>query len=385
MTRLHYISPSVLPSKSANSVHVMLQCDGLVAAGAAVTLYAKRSVKAEHDLAPQLRRAYGVDPGRLDLVTTYSRSSRGDTLRIAAMALRRTLRAPRREPVLSRNLYAAYALAVLARRPVLFETHQLELGMRQGLQRALIRCPWVTTVVVSDRLSTCLAEHHGVAPRRALVLHDAAPAGILPVPPPARRAALSHALGEDLAHWDAVAGYFGHLYRGRGIEVIEALAAARPRCLFLVYGGNDADVAAHRAACTGANLRFMGHVPHPVARAAMATVDVLLMPYQHSVSIGSGAHDTARWMSPMKMFEYLATGVPLISSDLPVLREVLQDGVNGLLVPPADPAAWAAALDRLAGHTDVARAIGERAHAEYLAHHTWTRRAEALLDAARAL
>ena len=385
MTRVHYISPSVLPSRSANAVHVMLQCDGLVEAGAAVTLYAKRATEAEQELAPRLAEAYGVDARRLDLVTTYSRSSRGDTLRIAALALSRVPRAPRDERVLSRNLYAAYALAVLARRPMLFETHQLESGPRKHLQQAIMSRPWVTTVAISERLVECLEEHHGKRPRRTLVLHDAAPDGIERLAPASRRLALAAVLGEDTKRWETVCGYFGHLYPGRGLEIIDTMAAQRPGCLFVVFGGNDADVQAHRTANRHENLRFMGHVPHPVARRAMAAVDVLLMPYQRSVSIGVAGHDTARWMSPMKMFEYLAAGVAVISSDLPVLREVLVHEGNCLLVPADEPMSWIAALDRLSADPSLATALGQRAHADYLREHTWTRRAVRLLDAARDL
>jgi hypothetical protein len=385
MMRFHYVSPSLLPSRSANSVHVMRQCEGLLQAGAEVTLYARRTLADAAALPGELAQAYGIDAQRLDLVTCFSRWRRADLVRIAALAVPRLWRASRSEAVLSRNLYAAYALAVLACRPLVFETHQLELGPRRAMQRAVMTRPWVTTVVVSQRLAQCLHEHHGVQPHRSLVLHDAAAEGIQPLPAARRRAALSALVGDDLAHWQAVCGYFGHLYAGRGIEVIEAMAAQRPRCLFLVYGGNEADVAARRAACTHPNLRYMGHVPHPVAQNAMTAVDVLLMPYQHSVSIGVAGHDTARWMSPMKMFEYLAVGVPVISSDLPVLREVLEDGVNCLLAPPADVAAWAGALDRLTTQPQFAQALGTRAHDDYRSTHTWKRRAEALIGAAQAL
>jgi glycosyltransferase involved in cell wall biosynthesis len=245
--------------------------------------------------------------------------------------------------------------------------------------------PHVITVAISQRLVECLQEHHGVAPRRPLVLHDAAPDGIVPCPFDTRRAALV-ALGvDDAARWTQVCGYFGQLYVGRGIEVIEAMARARPEVLFLVYGGNESDIEARRRDARLPNLRFMGHVPHPRARAAMVAVDALLMPYQRQVSIGIAAHDTARWMSPMKMFEYLAAGVPLVSSDLPVLREVLRDGHNGLLVPPDEPAAWIAAIDRLRTDPAEAAAIGQRAHCEYLDHYSWSRRGAALLDAARSL
>jgi glycosyltransferase involved in cell wall biosynthesis len=125
----------------------------------------------------------------------------------------------------------------------------------------------------------------------------------------------------------------------------------------------------------------MGHVPHPVSQRAQASVDVLLMPYQQSVSIGIQGHDTARWMSPMKMFEYLAAGVPIISSDLPVLREVLENGKNALLANPEDAAQWVAALDLLISNSDYANSIGEFAHQQYKAKYTWLSRAGALLAA----
>lgn len=385
MISLHYISPSLLPSRSANSVHVMLQCDGLVRAGTEVSLYAKRTVPDAAELPGALNKAYGVDARRLRLHTYYSRSTRADTLRIAALSAWHVARRPRTEAVLSRNLYAAYVLGVLCRRPMLFETHQLESGPRKRLQRAIMSRPWITTVAISEHLVECLQEHHGMRPRRPLVLHDAAPDGIGRLAPDQRRPALAALVGDDVGRWDAVCGYFGHLYTGRGLEVIDAMAGQRPNCLFVVFGGNDADVQAHQAANRHANLRFMGHVPHPIAQSAMTGVDVLLMPYQRSVSIGIEGHDTARWMSPMKMFEYLASGVPVISSDLPVLREVLNDGSNCLLVPADKPEAWVSALDRLITDADFAGRLGERAHADYCREHTWTRRAERLLDAARAL
>jgi glycosyltransferase involved in cell wall biosynthesis len=114
----------------------------------------------------------------------------------------------------------------------------------------------------------------------------------------------------------------------------------------------------------------------------MKSVDVLLMPYQESVFIGVPGHDTARWMSPMKMFEYMATGVPIISSDLPVLQEVLENEKNALLVSPSRSDEWISALDRLLSDKELARSLGTCAHEDYKSKHTWLIRAERLLDAA---
>jgi hypothetical protein len=264
----------------------------------------------------------------------------------------------------------------------MYEAHDLEYGIRGFMQRAIITSERVTTISISDALVSHLARHHGAEPAKTVVLRDAAPRGMTPTRSEVRRQTLSRLVSLGDGQWLAVCAYFGHLYAGRGVEIIEAMADARPRILFLVFGGNEADIQARRSANRRHNLQFVGHAPHAVARQAMTAADVLLLPYQASVSIGIARHDTAAWMSPMKMFEYLAAGVPIISSDLPVLREVLQHDRNALLADPANPGAWVAALDRVAADPALARRLGETGHADYLAHYTWDQRAERILSVA---
>ncbi len=387
MTSVYYISPSVLPSRSANSAHVVHQCSGFAAIGAEVTLIAKRAVAEAESLPAAVEAAYGVPAGLIRFDTVSRRLSRGDNLRIAAHALSRLRStAPPPDVILSRNLYAAYVLAVGGRRPMVFETHQIETGLRGLLQRTVMTRPNVLTIVISEKLRKILTAHHGLAPRHVLVLHDAAPDGISPLDPEEKQAGLqSLVAGIDLTPYRAVCGYFGQLYAGRGIELIETMAQARPDIGFLIFGGNESELVPRRRDNRLANLHFVGFVPHPTAQRAMAACDLLLMPYQRSVSIGVKGHDTARWMSPMKMFEYLASGTPIISSDLPVLREVLDDGVNALLAGPDDPKEWLNCLDRLVEDSDLGRSIGTAAHRSYVRQHTWSARARKILQATRAL
>jgi len=380
-----YISPSVLPSRAANSVHVVMQCDALIRAGAEVTLYAKRTIPEHDKLLPAIFAAYGVDLSKGRLVSYWSRSSRGINIRIAAIALWDLFRKPWPDVILSRNLYASYVIGVIFRHPVLFETHQLEIGIRKFMQRAIMTRQRIITVVISSKLEEYLTQHHSLAPARTLVLHDAAPEGIKPLPKKKHFDALTQVYPQAEGDWKGVCGYFGHLYAGRGVEIIESMARARPDVLFLLFGGNEADVQTRKQRNNCVNLHYVGHVSHQVAQQAMKSVDVLLMPYQESVSIGVSGHDTARWMSPMKMFEYMGAGVPIISSDLPVLREVLSDGENALLVPPSNSESWILALDRLLNDEELSNAIGVCAHNDYKAKYTWKKRAHCLIEAAKEL
>ncbi|HMK08634.1 MAG TPA: glycosyltransferase, partial [Anaerolineales bacterium] len=88
--------------------------------------------------------------------------------------------------------------------------------------------------------------------------------------------------------------------------------------------------------------------------------------------------DTAAFASPLKAFEYLAAGRPILSSDLPVLREVLNEG-NAVLLDPESVEAWASALRDLAA--DAARRVrlGQAARAA-AARYSWLERTRRALE-----
>ena len=85
-------------------------------------------------------------------------------------------------------------------------------------------------------------------------------------------------------------------------------------------------------------------------------------------------------MSPIKVFEYMASRKPILCSDLPVLREVLRDEENALLLPPREPEAWAAALVRLKSDNALADRLALAAVHDFREHYTWQGRARRILE-----
>ena len=176
-----------------------------------------------------------------------------------------------------------------------------------------------------------------------------------------------------------VAGYAGHLYAGRGIEIILACAKALPDWDFVVAGGTPENVRSYTDQATQLNLtniEFWGFVPNAELANRLAIADVLLMPYQKSVSVSSGALDTAQWMSPLKMFEYMAMNRAIIASDLPVLREVL-DGKTAMMVEPDSATSWIQALKTL--RDENARTQIATAAAQLALRYDWHKRVEHIL------
>lgn len=378
--RLAYISPSVLPSRSANSIHVLQQCDALARIGVEVTLFAKRQAVTARDLRADVMRAYGLNMEHVRLSTVYTPWSRANNITIAMHAIFRSLFRDRFDAVLSRNLFASFFLALFSRIPLIIEVHQLEKGIRGWMQRMACSRTGVMVVVISEQLRSDLQHTLGHLNAPIRVLHDAAPEASGQLSVEERLAWREEYIGTPADRGKFVCGYVGHLYPGRGIEIIEALARECPDILFLVIGGNDGDVEERRGHNAATNLRFIGHVSHPVARRAMSAVDLLLMPYQEKVSIGLDGHDTGRWMSPMKMFEYMASGTPFIASDLAVLREVLREGETAILAPARSVEAWKTAILALKDDPRLRMSLARRAYEDYQNNYTWRRRAERIVE-----
>jgi glycosyltransferase involved in cell wall biosynthesis len=177
--------------------------------------------------------------------------------------------------------------------------------------------------------------------------------------------------------------YVGHLYPGKGVEIVTAMASRMPQADFHVVGGTEEDLALwQEAAGQMANLHFHGHVPSALTGAYHRRADVLLAPCQEQICVGGWQtrhRDIGGYTSPLKVFEYMASRKPMICSDLPVIREVLSDGENALLVPPADVDAWVQAAMWLFSHPAEAEWLAANAYEMLRAQFTWDSRAARVL------
>lgn len=174
--------------------------------------------------------------------------------------------------------------------------------------------------------------------------------------------------------------YTGHLYAGRGLELLSALARVNPGIRFLWVGGKPGDVRTwtQRLHAAGvANVTLTGFVENSRLPLYQAAGDVLLMPYERKVTTSSGG-DTADICSPMKMFEYMAAGRAILSSDLPVLHEVL-NVMNAVFCPPDDFNAWNQVLNGLLGDAGRRMRLGSQAQRD-VKQYTWQARAGRALE-----
>jgi glycosyltransferase involved in cell wall biosynthesis len=175
-------------------------------------------------------------------------------------------------------------------------------------------------------------------------------------------------------------GYTGHLYPGRGMTLLTELARCFPAINFLWVGGRQQDINAWRdrlAAENIANITLTGFIENSQLPLFQAAADILLMPYERVIT-GSSGGNSSSYASPMKMFEYMASKRAIISSDLPVIREVLNPS-NAMLCPVDDIDNWSQALGSLIVDEEKLYALAEQAWSD-IQQFTWLERARKALD-----
>jgi glycosyltransferase involved in cell wall biosynthesis len=121
-------------------------------------------------------------------------------------------------------------------------------------------------------------------------------------------------------------------------------------------------------------VRLTGAVPHGEVPALLAAMDVAVAPYPRLPDF---------YFSPLKVFEYMAAGLPVVASRIGQVAKLIENGVTGLLYEPGDVHALSAALDRLRRQPEFRKSLGRAARDAVLRNHTWDAVVERILERSR--
>ena len=375
--RVVYISSSAVPSRTANSIQVMKMCQALAQKGYEVQLLAPKWRTQMDFRETDLWHHYGIKtpfPIRW-LPWPYGRYGSHLYAMLAviyALFLRSSV-------VFTRHLPAA-AIARFFRLPTVCELHQLPEGQATSLY---IRCflhyrGLRKVVVISHALKRDLIDTYPdlIEEDDIVVAHDGVDIERFKDVPDVSKARQKLGLPPD--HFTA--GYVGHFYPGKGIELVVNLARGFPRISFLIIGGEPNAVSTLKQQLKQAkipNVFLYGFISNAELPIHLAACDALLLPVQRIVE-GSSGSNIARWTSPMKLFEYMACGRLIIASDLPVLREVLNEE-NSLLCDPDDLNDWHQGLNKAMKDIVWRQALGQQARKD-ANRYAWTQRVDLCLQ-----
>jgi PEP-CTERM/exosortase A-associated glycosyltransferase len=169
-----------------------------------------------------------------------------------------------------------------------------------------------------------------------------------------------------------VIGFIGSFYDYEGLDdliaAMPALVHEQPTARLLLVGGGPMEAALKTQAEASPAvhaIRFVGRVPHDQVERYYSLCDVMTYPRKRS--------RLTDLVTPLKPLEAMAQGRIIAASNVGGHRELITDGLTGVLFPPDDPAACAAALAALLARSDEWPAMRDVARAHVAAHHDWER------------
>jgi len=364
------IAGSTIPSDTANSLQVMKACNALVQLGHKLTL-----------IVPGNRK-----PEVMDLKSHYGLQTNFPIEWLASSNRRMfTWRAVQRARVLKPDLLYTWfpqsaVFGLLYKIPTVFEIHIQPTGtLGPAWHRAFANLRGRKRLVsITQALVDVLDHNYNIRlkPDDMVI----APNGVdlerfaaLPSTPELARQQLNFPSTPTVM-------CTGHLYAGRGADLFLALAKSIPQAHFIWVGGRPDDIDTWKGRAENqniSNITFTGFIPNQNLPLYQSAADILLMPYSRSIMGSSGTADSASVASPMKMFEYMAAGRAIVTADLPVIREVLNEK-NAVFCKPDDSEDWKLEIEKLLADESRRVELGKQAQRDVNGY-TWLARAEGIL------
>jgi glycosyltransferase involved in cell wall biosynthesis len=382
--RIAYFADVRFPLERANGIQTMETCHALAARGHSVDLIVRPDT---HSPARDPFAYYGLPPNsRLRIeAAPVTGPSTARRLGYLAFSIGRSLGRTRADVLLTRDLGVASALLQVPtslRPPLVYESHGYAPDVAAALPdlvatatrpsaRKLQRLArreasvWHRAdgyVTITSGLRVDLERRFGSRSRVAVVADGVRPLDLSVAPPSRERG--------------RVVAYAGHLYAWKGVDLLLEAIASIPDARGLIIGGHpqESDLARTRSVAErlgiAGRITFTGLVEPFRVPELLMQADVLVLPNPESAI-------STRYTSPLKLFEYMAAGRPIVASDLPSIREVVRDNVTALLVPPGDVTAMAHAIERLLLDPALADRLTHAALQE-VPQYSWHRRAEQL-------
>lgn len=380
--RISYISNSNMPSLAANSVHVASMCQALFNLKHEVFLEVlpsdlneDKSIYEYYNISDMIKVNVNKESSFwLSGLLLWAKEKVSfikigpiPSILYGVFKLKNKIKYIKPNLIISRNqnwLYGCLNLDIAC----IFESHHPARNfIDKFIQKKIFKSKnFKRLVVISDKLKQIYMEDFKILPAdKIMVLHDAARFSQFDVKCLEQKSV----------------GYVGHLYKGRGIELILQIANELPEIKFHIIGGSILDIEKIKNNNNVSdNVKFHGHINHANLSAYYDLFDIALAPYQSKVAVAGNIGNSAEFMSPLKIFEYMCYGKSVISSDLPVLREILTNKENSLLVTADDKQEWVSAIKKLLQEPKFAKSIAQRGQDLIKQNYTWDIRAKKICE-----
>lgn len=368
---LIYIANARIPTEKAHGIQIMKMCESFVFADdLKVTLVLPRrlnQIKQDSFDYYQTKKVFEIKKiPCLDLIS-LGIPKIGFTVQNVSFAFFAFFYVlfKKKDIIYSRDFLPAYLLSFF-KNNVVYELHNIPLWLRKKHLERIKKM-----IVITQGLKKTLVEK-GVVDDKILVASDGVDLKQFDVQESQSRIRkrLSLPLNKKIVL------YSGHLYQWKGADTLaQAARYLSDDCVVVFIGGTENDIEKFKKRSKQLNFKnilILGYQPYSQIPYYLKVADVLVLPNSAKEKI------SRLWTSPMKMFEYMTSRRPIVASDLPSIREVLNEN-NAVLTQPDNPRLLANAITNVLANKDFSNKLSQRAYAD-VGQYDWFKRAKKILN-----
>jgi glycosyltransferase involved in cell wall biosynthesis len=326
--KIVYIAETSLTNQSAYSQHVIKMCDAFGQRSCDLTLVVP---KEKNNLTfKKIKRNFLLNSKKPFVIKSMLRGKINNFFTRFMFAIKASIFTKAQKPdlVVTRSLLSSFFLSIIKISHFL-EIHNEIKSFSKFLFLDLnfINSKYIKRIIL---ISNSLSKKFDIDKNKILILHDGVD-------------------NKNFYKFNKIksiktATYVGSFYDGRGIKIIENLANKFKMIDFKLYGKKK------RITNKLKNISFFSHISYDKVPAILAKSDLLLMPYADNVSVRAKGLNTASYCSPLKMFDYLASGKVIVSSKLDGICEVLKHKKNAIIVKKYTLKNWSETFNDLLNH-----------------------------------
>jgi len=359
MKKFHYVAEINLPSKSAYPLHVLKMCDAFASLNYKVNLiifYKKKklsfnSIKKKYNL-----KNFFIINSLFNIKKNYNFFDR------YKLALFSEKIIGRNSLIISRSIITSLYLAFKRKKNILELHHELQNLTKFffNFRNFFIKEKDLKFILIHKNLLKKLS----LKKKDSIILDDATDIS-------------DFKISKDKILNQCV--YTGSLLKGKGMEIIVKLAFLNPKIVFNIYGDKKDIQKNESKILKRKNIIFNNHVDYYKIPKILKNYKVLLMPYQNKVYGLAKNLELSEFMSPMKMFDYLASGRIILASKLNVYSHILKNNYNSILVSPNNIISW---------NNNLKKILNPKKKYEYIkknalitaSKYTWLKRAKKIIN-----
>jgi glycosyltransferase involved in cell wall biosynthesis len=351
-TPLYYVAELNLPSKSAYSIHVLKMCEAFSKLGFKINLFI-----INHRNKNKIFKSYNIK-NKFQINSIFNKSTKlGFVLRIIFSLKILFNNFNKNSIFISRSIIFAL-IASLIKKNVILELHHEITGFSKFFYFLLKNLRLINNLNYIF-LNKKLNKIYKINVKKNIILDDAVDIEDFKL--------------KKSIKYNKACVYMGSFFEGKGIEQILRLALLNKNINFHLYGDKQF-LKIHQKF---KNVKIFNFINYNKIPKTLSKYEVALMPYQKKVK-GRSSIWLEKYMSPLKMFDYLAARMIIVASNLEVYKHILKNNYNSFLVKVNDDKLWSQKIQKLFKYNSKKSRLINNAY-KTAEKYTWEKRCKKIL------